>query len=61
MNTAIIELDPLADPVRPTTENYYFVGLRRVRFALFFISGVQVRRVTRELGRTGIDSLKNRS
>ena len=59
--TAVVEFDTLTDTVRAAAENHdFFTVGRRIRFALFFISGVHVSGVGGELCRTGIHALINR-
>ena len=46
--TAVVEFDTLTDTVRAAAENHdFFTVGRRIRFALFFISGVHVSGVNR--------------
>ena len=61
MYTAVVEFDTLTDTVRAAAEHHdFFTVGRRIRFALFFISGVHVSGVGGELCRTGIHALINR-
>ena len=57
MHTAVIELDPLTDPVGATTDDHDLVTVGRVRLALFVIAGVHVGGVGGKFRRTGIHSL----
>ena len=61
MHTAVIEFDSLADPVRPATENHYFVRAGGMCFAFLLVGGLQIGSVARKLPGTGVNSLKNRS
>ena len=61
MHAAIVELDALADAVRPTAENHDLALVGRLRLALLLIGRVHVRRVGRKLGGTGIDALEHRT
>ena len=59
--TAVVEFDTLTDTVRAAAENHdFFTVGRRIRFALFFISGVHVSGVGGKLCRTGIHALVDR-
>ena len=59
--TAVVEFDTLTDTVRAAAEHHDFFTIGgRIRFALFFISGVHVSGVGGELCRTSIHALVNR-
>ena len=59
--TAIIELDALADSVRPAAQDHHpaFV-VRRRQLGLVLVRAVVIRRVSLELRRTGVDRFINR-
>ena len=57
MDAAVIELDPLPDPVRPSTQDHDLFPVCRRSLALFFIGGIHVGGVGDELGGAGIDPL----
>jgi hypothetical protein len=60
VDTAIVELDPLADTVRTTSQDDD-LGLRgRPGLILLLVGGVVVRRVGLELRRAGVEELVNR-
>ncbi len=65
MHTAVVELDALADPVRPGTQDQH-LGLLGLRGDLGLGGGVElvaavvVRRLGVELGRAGVDGLVHR-
>src|SRR5690606_38791409 len=63
MATAVVEFDPLADPVGPAAEDHDTLAARRLlrNFILLFIGGVVVRRVRFEFRRAGIDALVDRA
>ena len=54
---AVVEFNPLADPVWSATEDDYpfRAGRFRRRFAFGFVSAVVIRRVSFELGSAGVD------
>ena len=64
MATAVIKLNPLADPVWTTTQDDNFLTLRRARLTFGrahdgrFVSGVHVRRLGLKFGSAGIDALE---
>ncbi len=60
MYAAVVELDALADTVWPAAQDNDLVAARRRGFALFLVSGVQVRGVSGELGRAGVNALVDR-
>ena len=60
MHAAVIELDALSDAVGSAAEHQDLGPLRGPRFALFVVTGIQVRRAGGELGRAGIDALVHR-
>src|SRR5262249_50628326 len=58
VHAAVVELDALADPVRPAAENDDLAPRFGVGLALAgLVGGIEVRRVGSELGATGIDRL----
>ena len=59
---AVVELDPLPDPIRPAAEDHHPLLVRILgrRFIFVFVSRVVIGRVGFELGRTGIDRLERR-
>ncbi|CCJ77186.1 hypothetical protein BN135_2250 [Cronobacter muytjensii 530] len=58
---AVVELNALADTVRPAAQHHdFFTILVRVRLALFFISGVHVGGIGGEFRRAGIHTLIDR-
>ena len=59
MHATVVELDALADPVRPAAEDHDLVGVRRVRFALLLVGRIHVRGVACELGRATVDALEH--
>ncbi len=61
MHTAIIKFDTLTDTVGTTAEHNDFLFIRRMRFALVFISGIHVRGFGSELCGAGIDALVDRT
>ena len=60
MHTAIVELDPLADTVRPAAEDDHFFTRGRRRFVLAFVSRIEVGRERFEFRATGIHRFENR-
>ena len=58
MDAAVVELDALADPVGPASENHNLSALRGGCLALHLVGGVEIRRVGLELGPAGIDELE---
>jgi hypothetical protein len=57
MATAIVELQPLADTVRPAAKDHDLLARRRIGFAFLLVRAVHVRREGLELGGAGIDPL----
>ena len=57
---AVVELDPLADPVGTAPENHDLRAVGRVRLALPFVRAVEVRRERLEFGGARIDPLVDR-
>ena len=57
VTAAVVELDPLADAVRPAAEDHDLLPRRRVRLALVLVGAVQVRRERLELRGAGVDAL----
>ena len=66
MTAAIIELDPLTDPVRPAAENDDLLSVRRRRLTFRrraergFVGRIHIGRGRGEFGRAGVDALVNR-
>ncbi len=60
MAAAVIELDALANAVRPAAQNNDFASRRRRGFIFLFVGGVEVRRIAIELGRAGVHFLEYR-
>ena len=61
MYAAVIELDPLADTVRPAAKHHDFLSVTRHGLALIFISRVHIGGARRKFGRAGIDALIDRT
>ena len=59
MDTAVVELNALTNPIGPTTEHHDFFLISGLRFALFAIGGVHISGVSRKLRRAGIHTLEN--
>jgi len=57
MNTAIVELNALPDPIGSAAQNHHLAALVGFRLVLTFVGGIQVRRERLELGTAGIDGL----
>src|SRR5262249_53899048 len=57
VDTAVIELDALADADGPAAEDQYFLAVGRGRFVLLVVSGVEIGRVGLKLCGAGIDAL----
>src|SRR5438034_10622649 len=59
MDAAVVELDPLPDPVRPAAEDDdLLLGPYRLRLVVArLVGGVEVGRVRLELGAAGVDGL----
>src|SRR3990167_1378703 len=60
VHAAVVELDALADAVRPAAENHDLVATRRRRLALFLVGRIHVGGVAGELGGAGVDALVHR-
>ena len=60
VHAAVVELDPLADPVRPAAEDHDLFPAGDLRLALILVGGVEIGGVGDELGRAGIDPLEDR-
>ena len=60
MTAAVVELDPLADPVRAAPENDDLRARRRIGFTLLLERAVHVGRERLELRRAGVDPLVGR-
>ena len=61
MDTAVVELDALADPVGARPEDDDLTAGGRADFALVLVGGIVIRRLGDELGRTGVDGLVRRN
>ena len=61
MHAAVVEFDPLPDPVRAAAQYHDLAPIARLRFALFFISRVQIGGEGREFPGTGVDPLVDRA
>ena len=61
MDTAIIELDALADAVRATANNHNLVAIGWLRFALLLIGGVHIGSIGGKLSSAGINPLEHRT
>ena len=61
MHTAVVELNALADAVRPSTENHDFLAVTRISLALLLVSRIHVRSARRELSRAGVNPLIDRT
>ena len=61
VDTAVVELDALADTVRTATQHHDLLLVADFRLALFLIGGVHVGGVGREFGGTGVDALVDRT
>eukprot|EP01136_Pigoraptor_vietnamica_P010232 Opistho-1_new@47646 len=65
MDAAIVELDPLPDPVRPAAQDYDLLAIGRRGFILRlaeqrrFIGRIHVGRLRLELGGAGVDALED--
>ena len=57
---AVVELDPLPDPVRAAAEDHDLLPRRRIGLALLLVRAVQIRRERLELGGAGVDALVRR-
>src|SRR5690606_27850682 len=57
VHAAVVELDALADTVRPAAENHDLVAAGRIGLALFLVGRVHVGGVGGELGGAGIHPL----
>ena len=60
VDAAVIELDPLSDPDRTPTDYHYLLIVRWSDLALELVGGVEVRRLSLELGGTRVDHLVGR-
>ena len=61
MHTAVVEFDALADTVGAATDHHNLLAVRRLRLALFLVSGVHVGGVGCKLSGTGIYPLVHRA
>ena len=57
MHTAVVELDPLPDPVRSAAENDDFLFVGRPGFTFPLVGRVEIWRMGFKFGRTSIDPL----
>ena len=66
VTAAIVELDPLADPVRAAAQNDDLLAVRGARFAFDvahdggFVGGIHIGRLRLEFGGAGVDPLEAR-
>ncbi len=60
MDAAIVELDTLADPIRPAAEDHDFLALGAFGFVLAFVGGIKIGRERLELRAAGVDRIKHR-
>ena len=60
VTAAVVELDSLPDAVRPRAEDHDLSPVGRVRFALFFVGRIQIRRERFELRAARIDAFVDR-
>src|ERR1700678_3364375 len=60
MAAAVIELNSLPDPVRPTTQNQNLLPRCRRRLILFVVAAIEIRSVALELARASIHHLVDR-
>ena len=57
MNTAVIEFDPLTDPVRTAAQNHDFFLFGPLNFVFAIVGRIVIRRVGRKLCSAGINGL----
>ena len=57
MDTAVVEFDPLPDPIGSTAEDHDLAPIRRLRLTFLLVGRVEVGRMGLELGAAGIHSL----
>ena len=58
LTTAVIKLDPLTDSIRSAAEDQYFLFIRRPRFIVHFIRGIQIGRLGFEFCGTSVHTLE---
>ena len=56
----VVELDALADTVRPAAEDHYLAAVRRDAFVLFLVGGIVIGRIGLELGGAGVNEFVGR-
>ena len=61
VHAAVVELDALADAVRPAAQDHDLRCVGRLRLALLLVGGVHVGGGGGELGRAGVDALEHRA
>jgi hypothetical protein len=61
VTAAVVELDALADAVRPAAEDHHLARRRRLGLAHLLEGAVHVRRERLELGGAGVDALVDRA
>ena len=61
MAAAVVELDSLADAVRPGAQDDDFLLVGGRRFVFFLVGGIEVRRVALEFGGASVDVLVHRA
>ena len=60
VHAAIVELDALADAVRPAAQHHHLLAVGGLRLALLLVRRVHVRGARRELRGAGVDALVHR-
>ena len=60
MDTAVIELDALADPVRSAAQHHNLGAIARLGLAFLFVGGIKIRGAGGEFGGAGIHPLVDR-
>ena len=60
LHAAVIEFNPLADPIRPASQDHDLCFRGDPGFVFVFIGGIVVRSAGLKLGCTGVDKLENR-
>src|SRR5690625_1078379 len=60
VDTGVVKLDPLSDPVRTTSQNQHLGLVRSLALILSVVGGVEVGRLCRELTGTGVHQFEHR-